>query len=77
MNILRKIRQGLRDAAQVIMMAPIKLPSKVVAVARYVALAIGILEALDPEKEEKKSRNNEGGLQSDGSNGEEVPDETQ
>ncbi|WP_270090809.1 hypothetical protein [Sphingobacterium sp. SYP-B4668] len=77
MNILRKIRQGLRDAAQVIIMAPIKLPSKVLAVARYVALAIGILEALDPEKEERDSRNNDGRPQSEGSNREEVLDETQ
>ncbi|WP_270088430.1 hypothetical protein [Sphingobacterium sp. SYP-B4668] len=51
MNILRKIRQGLRDAAQIIIIAPVKLPVKVVAVARYVALVIGLLEALDSEKE--------------------------
>jgi len=68
MNIFRKIRQGLRDAAQVIIMAPIKLPAKVVAVARYVALAIGILETLDPEKGAE-------GLQTkDKEKGEEEPD---
>ncbi|WP_257670463.1 hypothetical protein [Parapedobacter tibetensis] len=42
-----KIKNGLALAAQVIISAPLKLPTKVVAAAKYVALAIGLLDAIE------------------------------
>lgn len=40
------IKRYLATAAQVIIAAPVKLPKKVVAGARYVALVLGLLDAL-------------------------------
>jgi len=42
-----RIKATLAVASQFIIAAPVKLPPKVVAVARYVALAIGVLEAVE------------------------------
>ncbi|SEL88781.1 hypothetical protein [Parapedobacter koreensis] len=42
-----KIKEGLAMASQLIIAAPMGLPAKVVAVARYVALALGVLEAVE------------------------------
>lgn len=42
----RRVKNGLAAAAQTILAAPLKLPPKVVAGARYVALLIGLLDAL-------------------------------
>lgn len=39
-------------ASQAIVAAPVKLPPKVVTVARYVALAVTLLDALEPKGEE-------------------------
>lgn len=43
----RKIKRVLAVASGVIIASPVALPPKVVAVARYVALALGILEAAE------------------------------
>jgi len=39
-------------ASQLIIAAPVKLPRKVVAVASYVALALGVLEAVESAAKE-------------------------
>ncbi len=50
--IYRKVKRILAAASGAILSAPVKLPPKVVIVARYVALAIGILDAVDQPAEE-------------------------
>ncbi len=45
--ILKQIKQALAAASQAIIAAPIKLPPKVVLVAKYVSLALGVLEAVE------------------------------
>ncbi len=42
-----RIKEGLAVASQLVITAPLKLPPKVVMVARYVALALGVLEAVE------------------------------
>lgn len=49
----RRVKRGLAAAAQAILAAPLKLPPKVVAGARYVALLIGVLDAVDAEKPDR------------------------
>lgn len=46
-SIYEKIKETLAVATQFIITAPLKLPPKVVAVAKYVALALGVLEAVE------------------------------
>ena len=45
-SILKKMSK----AVQVVLAAPVKLPPKVVTVAKYVAIALGILEAIVPDR---------------------------
>lgn len=49
--LFKRIKRALSMAAQVVIAAPLKLPPKVVAGARYVALLIGLLDALDASKQ--------------------------
>lgn len=53
-RLFGQIKRYLATAAQVIITAPVKLPRKVVTGARYVAVVIGLLDALaskrDPEE---------------------------
>ena len=65
----QRIKSGLAVAAQAILAAPLKLPPKVVAGARYVTLVIGVLDALEAEPPDRPPRAQppEGG-------GEEPPD---
>ena len=51
--LFKRIKAALSMAAQVIIAAPLKLPPKVLAGARYVALLIGLLDALDAGKQAK------------------------
>ncbi len=51
--ILKQIKQALAAASQAIIAAPVKLPPKVVLVAKYVALAIGVLDAVEGAAKEK------------------------
>lgn len=46
-SIYQRIKETLAVASQFIIAAPLKLPPKVVAVAKYVALALGVLEAVE------------------------------
>ncbi len=45
-SLFNRIKKGLAAASAAIIAAPVKLPPKVVLVAKYVALAVGILEAV-------------------------------
>jgi hypothetical protein len=47
------ILKTLSKAVQVILAAPVKLPAKVMQAAKYVAIALGILEAVVGDKDEK------------------------
>ena len=51
--LFRRIKRALSMAAKAIIAAPLKLPPKVVAGARYVALLIGLLDAMDADKQAK------------------------
>ncbi len=42
-----RIKETLAVASQLIIASPMKLPPKVVVVARYLALALGVLEAVE------------------------------
>jgi len=42
-----QIKEALAVASQLVIAAPVKLPPKVVIVAKYVALALGVLEAVE------------------------------
>ncbi|WP_257670710.1 hypothetical protein [Parapedobacter tibetensis] len=46
-TLYEKIKEGLAVVSQFIIAAPLKLPPKVVTVAKYVALALGVLEAVE------------------------------
>ncbi|WP_143053792.1 hypothetical protein [Parapedobacter koreensis] len=46
LTVYDRIREGLAVASQLIIASPLGLPAKVVAVAKYVALALGVLEAV-------------------------------
>ena len=42
-----RIKETLAVASQLIIASPLKLPPKVVVVAKYLALALGVLEAVE------------------------------
>ncbi len=47
-----RIKETLAVASQLVIAAPVKLPLKVVIVAKYVALALGVLEAVESAAKE-------------------------
>jgi len=51
-TLYERIKEALAMASQLIIAAPVKLPRKVVAVASYVALALGVLEAVESAAKE-------------------------
>ncbi len=42
-----RIKETLAVASQLVIASPVRLPPKVVVVARYLALALGVLEAVE------------------------------
>ncbi len=46
-TVYQRVKKGLGIVSQAIIAAPVKLPPKVVTVAKYVALALGMLEAVE------------------------------
>lgn len=52
---MKKIIRKVRDAVQVVLLAPVKLPRKVLGVLKYVALGLGILETVLEEDEGQES----------------------
>ena len=59
-TLYERIKETLAVASQLVIASPVKLPPKVVVVARYVALALGVLEAV-----ESGVRSEEGGSDED------------
>ena len=54
-----KIKEALATASHFIIASPLKLPPKVVAVAKCVALALGVLEAVENGINKKEGDGNE------------------
>ncbi len=50
-----RIKETLAVASQLIIASPVKLPPKVVVVARYLALALGVLEAVEGAANERRT----------------------
>lgn len=50
--MFKKIKKVLATVSRLIIAAPLKLPRKIVAAAKYVALAIGLLDALEQQDNE-------------------------
>ena len=46
-TLYERIKEALAVASQLVIASPVKLPPKVVVVARYLALALGVLEAVE------------------------------
>ena len=46
-TLYERIKETLAVASQFIIASPVKLPPKVVVVAKYLALALGVLEAVE------------------------------
>ena len=55
-----RIKETLAVASQLVIASPVKLPPKIVVVAKYLALALGVLEAV-----ESGVRNEEGAADED------------
>ena len=60
-TLFDQIKETLAVASQFIITAPLKLPPTVVTVAKYVALAVGVLDALESGLREKEGENDENG----------------
>lgn len=55
---MKTIIKKLRDAVNVVLLAPVKLPGKVLSIVRYVALGLGIIDSV---MEDRASEQEEGG----------------
>ncbi|MFB2117838.1 hypothetical protein [Parapedobacter sp. 2B3] len=54
-TVYERIKETLAVASQLIIASPVKLPPKVVVVARYLALALGVLEAVEGAANERRT----------------------
>lgn len=52
-TVYQRIKERLAVASQLVIASPLRLPPKVVTIAKYVALALGMLEALEGAAERK------------------------
>ncbi|GGC33029.1 hypothetical protein GCM10011386_26430 [Parapedobacter defluvii] len=52
--IYEQIKEGLAVASQLIIASPLKLPPKLVVVAKYLALALGVLEAVEGAAKDRR-----------------------
>jgi hypothetical protein len=52
---MKKIIKKISGAIQIILLAPVKLPSKVLNVLKYIGLGLGIIESVIVEEEEVAS----------------------
>ena len=59
-SIYDRIKETLAMASHLIIAAPVKLPPKVVVVAKYVALALGVLEAVEGAAKKQEDDDDEG-----------------
>jgi len=46
-DLYNRVKEVLAVTSQLIIASPLKLPAKLVAVAKYLALALGVLEAVE------------------------------
>jgi len=53
-TLYEQIKQGLALAAQLVISAPLKLPSKLVLGAKYATLLLSLLDALENDEEKEK-----------------------
>jgi len=58
-TLFNRIKETLAVASQLIIAAPVKLPPKVLMVAKYVALALGVLEAAENASKRKEDIDDE------------------
>jgi len=49
-----RIKETLAVASQLVIASPVKLPPKVVVVAKYLALALGVLEAVEGAAKDRR-----------------------
>lgn len=59
-TLYQKIKETLAVASQFIIHAPLRLPEKIVTAARYVALLLGVLEALEQATQEEENTDENG-----------------
>ncbi|MCS3553561.1 MULTISPECIES: hypothetical protein [unclassified Sphingobacterium] len=55
---MKKIIKKISGAIQIILLAPVKLPAKVLNVLKYIGLGMGIIESVIAEEEEVEAKNN-------------------
>lgn len=55
---MKKIIKKISGAIQIILLAPVKLPAKVLNVLKYIGLGMGIIESVMVEDEEVGAKNN-------------------
>ncbi|PPK99293.1 hypothetical protein SAMN05444682_114145 [Parapedobacter indicus] len=53
-TIYERIKEGLAVASQLVIASPLKLPPKLVVVAKYLALALGVLEAVEGAAKDRR-----------------------
>jgi len=53
-TIYERIKEGLAVASQLVIASPLKLPLKLVAVAKYLALTLGVLEAVEGAAKDRR-----------------------
>ena len=56
-NVIRTITRTVATASQLLVAAPVRLPPKVLALARYAGLAAALLEALLAHEEDERLQN--------------------
>ncbi|MFB2118000.1 hypothetical protein [Parapedobacter sp. 2B3] len=59
-SIYDRVKETLAVASQLVIASPVKLPPKLVIVAKYVALALGVLEAVEGAAKERGGEDDEG-----------------
>lgn len=57
---MKRIIEKISAAIQVILMAPVKLPGKMLNIIQYIGLGLGIMESVIVEKEDEKKGKEEG-----------------
>ncbi|MGA6119811.1 hypothetical protein [Sphingobacterium anhuiense] len=55
---MKKIIKKISGAIQIILLAPVKLPAKVLNIFKYIGLGMGIIESVIAEEEEVEAKNN-------------------
>ncbi|WP_164112078.1 MULTISPECIES: hypothetical protein [Sphingobacterium] len=56
---MHKIIKKISQAVQVLLLSPIKLPGKALNIIKYVAVGLGVLEAITSEKRDEQEGSDE------------------